>query len=209
MKRMLSLLLTGIVILAQAGTAGAVDYALSTNLPPSSGVSIVAHSITAAGVWSASTLPDLNMDFGDLVWTPGTVAKPVNMWLGSQFFAVDISNLAAGSPTVSISYTEGNNPTGATKSLGVKVVASANKETFNAPVGGVAQNPTESLIWNKPLATLAAGTSITSATLTGGWCRVYLGVYTGSPAVTGAEGFTNADVPGAYTGKVTITATAT
>ena len=103
MKRTLSLLLTGIFILAHAGTAGAVDYAMSATLPSSSGVNIAAHAISATGVWSTTQLPDLNMNFGTLVWTPGTTAAPVNLWLGSQFFAVDVSNANAGSPSVTIS----------------------------------------------------------------------------------------------------------
>ena len=210
MKRKLSLILTGIFILAQAGTAGAVEYALKTNLPVSSGVTIVATSITAAGVWSTTSLPDLNMDFGDLKWETGTATAPVNMWLGTKYFAVEISNVGAGAPGVTVSYAEGNKPSGATKNLGVKVVASVNKETYNPPIAGKAQNPTETLIWSKPLAALGTtGVNVPSSSLTGGWCRVYLGVYTGSPAVTGAEGFTNADAPGSYTGKVTITATTT
>lgn len=200
MKRTLSLLLTSIFVLAHAGTAGAVEYAVSANLPSSAAVSIVGNSITGT-VWTGMT--DTNMNFGDLVWTPGTTSAPVNLWLGSKYFAVDISNVNAGSPNVTISYVDKDKPSASNKYLGVKVVATVNKAVYNA---ATPSKPNETLIWSKPLAALTTSSNIPSATLAGGWCRVYLGVYTGSPAVTGAEGFTNADAPGTYTGTVTITA---
>lgn len=209
MKRTLSVLLTGIFLLAQAGTAKAVEYSLSTYLKPSSGVNIVAHSITAAGVWSSSVLPDLNMNFGDLVWTPGTTAQPVNLWLAPTYFAVDISNVAAGSPSVTISYVEGNKPNGAVHGLGYKTVASIKKEVYVAPNSdGTANPPLETAVSAYALIDLVTPRTIASSNFTGGWARVYLGVYSGSPAVANAEGFLSSDVSGTYTGKVIITATA-
>ena len=151
------------------------------------------------------------MDFGTLVWTPtspdGTVA--INLWLAPTYYAVDISNVAAGSPSVTISYVEGDKPSGATHGLGYKTVATIRKAVYVAPTNGVANPPTETTVEADALIDLVGtGKTIGSSNFTGGWARVYLGVFSGSPAVTHAEGFLSSDVSGTYTGKVIITAAA-
>ncbi len=203
MKRTLSLILTSIFILAYAGTARAEVYQLTTYLKPTSGVNIVAHAITG-GVWATSPLSTLTMDFGTLVWEPGTTAKPVNMWLAPTYYAVDISNVASGSPTVYITYVEKDKPSGAVHGLGYKAIATVKKEVFTSST----TPPAESAVDAFKLIDVTTTKTINSSNFTGGWARIYLGIYSGDPAVTGAEGFLATDVSGTYTGQVTITATA-
>jgi len=48
---------------------------------------------------------------------------------------------------------------------------------------------------------------VTPEELGGDSLNIALGIYTGSPVVAGAEPFTNADIPGNYTGTLTVTST--
>jgi len=123
-------------------------------------------------------------------------------YLPNHFFAIDVGVIGgAGTPDVTVTYTEGLNPNGAGNGLGWHSAATFVRVETASEVPLTAHGP-------KKLLKDLASEHITPAEVAGGFLRVYAGILTGD-ATTPAGGlpFTNADAPGAYNGTLVVTAT--
>ncbi len=147
---------------------------------------------------------------GTLAWgTTDLTYDTVNgIWLGKHFYAIDVAPTigVGGAPaagnfgTVSFSFTGETVPAGQTAGDGLskRAVLTAVK---------VAGTTETNLRGPARLGAVGSLASITGSDVSGGFLRVYVGLYTGLPAVVGAVPPTNGDKPGVYGGTLTITAT--
>lgn len=181
--------------------AAQVSFTVSATIPAATGVSITATKIT--GTTWGSTVTALDFD-------PMTLDTDNGVWLPDHFFAIDVAATGgAGAPDVTAKYVEGSKPSGQTNGLGYKSLATFVKVT------GPDDDQTETQMTahgpKKPLKDLSGGgEQITDTEISGGFLRIYVGIFPGDdPDVTaaGGEPFTNADQPGDYDGTLTITAT--
>lgn len=147
------------------------------------------------------------LDFGTLEWKSGP-----GLFLPNHYFAIDVGAVdVAGNPApgnytfTTMSYSEGELPPGATIGLGKRGTLSAVKVT------GATGSQTETTISNRFLVDVSAATAPTPAQYAGGFLRLYVGIYSGSPVINsatpGVGPFTTADVSGDYTGTLSLTAT--
>jgi hypothetical protein len=135
-----------------------------------------------------------------------------NIWTGSNYYAIDLTATSgSGVPLVNVTYAEGTGTQcpniaaglSATRGcLGTKTIATFN--TVTTATGSDKASP----LGIKRLIDLTGttGEMPVADVPAGGWERVYVGVYTGSPAVSNAVVFSNTDAPGTYVGTLTFTA---
>jgi len=215
MKTKLSLILGGMLLICHTAMAqgnvvtissgGSQAYVVKANVPVSSSIGITASQVTTAGnVFSPND--STTLDFGTLTYTT-TGTPPINVFLPTVYYALDIAVQGAGAPDTLVSYTEGLNPNGSTNGLGTKSMITYAKEVFSS-----SSNPIETVLTSpyQP-ATLGSLSSahIPSTQVAGGWLRTYLGVCTGNPSTdaSNCHPFTAADTTGQYSGTLTFTVT--
>ena len=189
---------TGVSLLLSASAlrADTTNFLVSASVPAATGVSISASSVNAAtNAFTAVTGTNLSFD-------PLTFNAANQVYLPNHFFAIDVGSVGgAGSPNVSVSYTEGLNPSTPGKGLGWHASATFVRVETASEVPLTAHGP-------KKLLKDLTGENITSAEATGGFLRIYTGINTGDASTpTGGIPFTNADKPGAYNGTLVVTAT--
>ncbi len=206
MEKMLKLSLIGAFLIGFPGVSMAVTgsqtFNVSAVVPAATGVSIVASSVNSTtNVFTTVLGTSLSFD-------PMTFDTTNAIFVPNHYFAISVGpSGGGGSTSVTVKYTEGNNPNnvvgGSTHGLGYKSTA-----TFVKVVG-----TTETVLathGKKLLNSLTTQESVTSAEVGAGYFRLYLGVETdptaaGEPA--GAEVFSGADKAGSYAGSLLITGT--
>lgn len=168
-------------------------------MPLATSVNFTATNINAAtGNRTAVSGNSLSFD-------PMSFNSTSQAWFPDHFFAVDVAPSGPGNMNVTVNYTEGNNPNNPAHGLGWKSTATFMKVTGTTETALTAHGPKKML---KDL----SGESITTAEISGGFLRTYLGVVTKDqsaafPDPPTSELFTNADKSGAYDGSLVITAT--
>lgn len=203
MRKITGMMAAGMLLLAQAIPAGAAVFTVRAEVPVASSVNMSVASVNAAtGVFSpvtGTTLQFGTMTFDNVVPAGSTVAP--NIWRAPNYFAIDIANNGAGSPRVTLNYTEGAKPSGQVHGLGWKGTADFKKTT------GSGASTTDNVITGHPKKALkdVVNEQILPTDLTGGWLRVYLGISDGATGSVG-EAFVASDLPGTYDGTLTITA---
>jgi len=206
MKIIMSLLFGGIFILFQSVPlwAAPTTFTVSATVPDATGVGVTVSSVnssTNAFTTEAAGTTALSFD-------PLTFNTTSNIYLPNHYFALDFAvSGGAGSPDVTVTYNEGSNPNGTTNGLGYKSTATFAKEVSNGTT------TTETFLTDhgpkKRLIDLS-GEHVAYTEVTGGFLRIYLGVWTGSTTApadpTNGQPFTAADGAGVYTGSLVVTA---
>lgn len=200
MKKVLSLIVAGVVIFAQSSFAEVKTYTVSATIPASSAVVINAFSVNStSGTRTAVAGTALSLD--PLIYQPS-----LGIYLPDHYFIIESGlGTGAGNQNIVIKYTEGTNPNTPANGLGWKTVATFNKVTGPTTEVAIAGHPKTML---KDLA--GTGKTITPAQIGTGLLRMYVGAVTGDSALgepTGSEVISNADRQGAYSGSIEITAT--
>jgi hypothetical protein len=183
--------------------------ATATTLPPFARVSIYAFHVGTAG--EMTPLSGLEMNFGALSYVEPLPGGGAGYWAPPDYFAIETPVIGGpGTSAVQLYYVPGNNPNLARgrNGLGHKLTVAFFKQQPEAPaqpitgidgLGGASVVALDAL--SRP------GITVSPASVAGGWLRIYIRVYTGSPEVPGAEVFSNSDAPGPYMGTLTVTAT--
>ena len=186
---------TGILfaLLSGAAWAGGQLFMATAYVPTVSGTTMAAYKVTGG---SALLLNDVIFDFGTLEYDGQN-----HVWYAPSYFYITVAAIQGVSPNVKVSYKEGANPNGnLSHALGAKTVITFTRLTATGQQNLMAAHPAQ------PLRDIGAVT-VTPAELGGDSLNIALGIYTGFPVVAGAEPFTNTDVPGPYTGTLTVTST--
>lgn len=222
MKKISLLTITALLALGSAAfaagtTATAGVFTVEANLPAATDVQFVTSKVVgktfsdtvkgsgAALTWGTSDLQFFDKEDG----------KDVNVWRGKHYYAIDFNPVSGTQSApgnyqnVTFAYSSENNPPGqaAGTGLGEKGTITLVKTILNS------KGETEdSKIISKALKDVSTISGIDQSKVSGGWFRVYLGLYPGAAAgsdgeVANAKPFTNADQPGKYTGKLTISVT--
>jgi len=190
---------TSFMMTASVPLATTVDI-VASKIPLSSTVAIAAPTFMAAAAPTAIYPTTANLDFGTLAFD-----SPNGIWLPASYFAIDVSNNGPGAPTVTITYADDLTPAYQAHGLGHKVTADFMKLVWTSASTPANEFP---IPGHPKTALYNMGTKVIDKTLlAGGWLRVYVGISDGKSG-NPAEPFTNADQPGDYTGKLTITAVA-
>ncbi len=154
------LLLIPAVSLAQTSKT----FVVSATVPSATSVSIIANSVNSST--GAFTLaPGTALSFNPL-----TFNSTAGAYFPDHFFAVDVvASGGAGSPSATVTYTEGTNPNSPAHGLGWKSTA-----TFVKTTGSGTSTTDTPMAAHGPKKLLkdVGGESITSAETTGGWLRV-------------------------------------
>ncbi|MBF0331037.1 MAG: hypothetical protein HQL17_03810 [Candidatus Omnitrophica bacterium] len=181
-----------------------VPFTVSATINKVSNVTVSATSVLSAN--SASRSPVIN---NQLAMDPMTYNTALGNYLPDHYFVIDTGATGAGLNVV-MTYAEGNNPNGTGHGLGWKTTGTFFKVTLSGTTETEAVIATHGDANGKKLLKDLANETFTTAQTNGGWLRAYVGVnFAGDPKqVTGAEMFTNADAAGAYSGTLTVTATA-
>ena len=206
MKTVLTMILGALFLVSQAGMAGAVQFDVAASIPLAAGVKMTLNSVDSVTneftkqIGASSTA----LTFNPMIFVPGE-HNDINIWLPNHYFALDIAPDGAGTPDVTLKYTEGVNPNLADgkHGLGWKTVATFKRMTFQLP-----KNKEDDLS-KKLLKDINNEHILASDIGTGSWLRVYFGIVTGDPTANepaGSEVFSNGDRPGAYDGALVITA---
>lgn len=189
--------------------ADTVNFDLTVFIPTATGVNIVAVEVDSA-TNEFGTTPVTAFNFNPMEFiTEGDA----NVWLPDHYYAIDVGVTGGtGSTNITVSYTEGSSPTGqpTNSTLGYKTTASFFTVTGGpAPEDQITTPITTSAGSKVLLIDLVGGVSITPTLLDGGFFRGLVGVYPGDDSATLPAGkpFIGTDVPGTYTGTLTITAT--
>jgi hypothetical protein len=194
----------GLGLTAHAAIDESESFIVSAEVPQATGIAINASQVNASTeVWS--TVSGNTLDFGMMTLSADGVYLP------DHYFAVDVGATGgAGTPSVTVSYTEGTNPNSPDHGLGWKSTA-----TFVRVEGGPGpEDQTEvplSAHGPKKLLKDLSGELFSESEISGGFFRFYLGIVTGDPEATfpdpaAAEVFTNADAHGEYTGTLLVSA---
>jgi hypothetical protein len=205
MKTKLSVILGGLFLAFQVVPvwAAPTTFTVSATVPAATGISITVDSVNSA----TNVFTTLPTGTTALSFDPMTFNTTNNIYIPSIYYALNfaVAN-GAGSPDVTVTYNEGSNPNSGTSNpdgLGFKSTA-----TFAKEVGS-----TETLLTDhgpKKLLTNLNGEHVTFSELTGGYLRIYLGIWVGSTTApadpAGGQPFSNADAPGTYTGSLVATA---
>jgi hypothetical protein len=199
---MLAVFMLGLAPAAMALITDSKQFVVSATVPAASGINIVATQVSLPGnVFGASVTA---MDFNPL-----TFDSTNGIWIPNHYFAVDVgASNGAGNPNITVSYGSESKPAGQVKGLGFKSTATFVKIT--GPAGSQVETPLAAHGPKKLLNSIAGGENITAAEISGGFFRVYVGLYTGDNAglnTLGGEPFTNGDKPGTYQGTLTVSAT--
>ena len=189
------------LIFAQSGRADTVDFPVSATVPAATGISIIATEVDAASNVFGAQVNALNFD--PLVYDDAN-----GIYLPDHYFSIDVGATGgAGSPDVNVTYVEGSKPVGQTNGLGWKTIA-----TFVKITGTPGNEVQTDMVAHGPKQLLKdlAGETITDTELSGGFLRLYVGVFPGDDQdiiSAGGEVFSNADKAGGYNGTLTVTAT--
>ncbi len=206
MKNKLSLILAGLLLcISQSAMAQTVDsLTVSATIPNASGLQLTVTPVNASsGTAGTSSTSATTIPFGTLVFnTANNIYEPTN------YYTVGIGTTGgAGTPTVSVTYTEGtnpNNPGTSTNGLGTKATA-----TFITVASNGAQ--TVSSLGKKRLIDLTGTAGAMGTPPAGSSEQVDVGIWTGSTTApadpSNGTPFSNTDVAGTYTGTLTFTAT--
>jgi len=206
MRNKLGLVLGGLFLMVQAAPvwAAPTTFTVSATVPSATGIGVTVSSInssTNAFTTEAAGTTALSFD-------PLTFNTTNNIYLPNHYFALDFAvSGGSGSPDVTVSYNEGSNPNGSTNGLGYKSTATFAKEVSNGTTNTetflTAHGPKKRLID-------LSGEHVAYTEVTGGFLRIYLGVWTGSTTApadpTNGQPFTTADGAGVYTGSLVVTA---
>ncbi len=187
-------LIAGVLCLqAVAARADSQLFMATAFVPTVSGTTMSAYKVTGG---SAQLLNDVLFDFGTLLYDGQN-----QVWYAPSYFYITVAAVQGVSPNVTVSYKEGANPNGnQNHALGAKVVLTFTRLTATGQQNLMASHPSQAL---KDIGLV----TVTPAELGGDSLDIALGIYRGFPVVAGAEPFTNADTPGAYTGTLTVTST--
>jgi hypothetical protein len=205
MKTRLSLILGSLFLLSQAAMAQTTDtLTVSATIPDASGLQLTVTPVNASsGVAGTSSTTATTIPFGTLTFnTTNNIYEP------TDYYTVAIGATGgAGTPTVNVTYTEGNNPNNpgtSTNGLGTKATA-----TFLTVASNGAQ--TVSSLGKKRLIDLTGTAGAMGTPPSGSYEQVDVGIWTGSTTApadpTNGQPFSNTDVAGTYTGTLTFTAT--
>lgn len=205
MKKTLSCLVLTLalsLVLTPVNQALNTTFTVSASVPAATTVSISAFRVNSAtNAFTPVSGTSLSLD-------PMTYSPSLGIYLPDHFFAIDVaSSGGSGSPSVTVTYTEGTNPNSPAHGLGWKSVATFVKVIGSTETGISAHGP-------KKLLKDLSGEQITSAETSGGFLRMYLGIVTKDNSATfpdpvTGEPFTNADKSGGYNGTFLVSATAT
>jgi len=196
------LALAVMLLLAGQAKADDIDFQVSATVPLANGVSITAVEVDAATNTFGSEVNELDFD-------PLTFDATNNIYVADHYYAIDVGSTGgAGSPDVTVTYTEGSKPSGQTNGLGYKATATfvkieVDEDGDETQTEMSAHGPTQVL---KDL----TGEDVDSDELEDAFLRLYVGLVTGDDEDVlddGGEPFTNADKPGSYDGTLTISAT--
>jgi hypothetical protein len=204
MKPKLSLFLGGLFLFGQSAMAQ-TNYTVSATLPAATGVSIAAASVDSTS-GDSTQLPGGTsvLSFSNMTYNAANGIYVPNLNYSLNF---SVSG-GSGTPDVTVTYNEGSNPNGVSNGLGYKATATFAKEVVGA--GGAT---TESLLAahgpKKRLIDLN-GEHVSYTELTGGYLRIYVGVWTGTttgpaPDPSNGQPFSSADASGTYSGSFVVT----
>ena len=206
MKKTIGFVLATAFVFMQAEMLSAAtrSFTMTTNIPAATGVSMEIH-----GPGGALPSTTALLDFG-----PMTFDATNNVWIPTNYYIIGVKSAnGAGSVDATITYTEGENPNGASgKGLGWHAFATFNKFVPGPFMAGAPEQGVQlELTAHGPRKLLKDLTNehITSDELgVGTTLVVYLNLATGLiPQPSGTVLFTNADAPGTYSGTITFTAT--
>ncbi len=178
-----------------------VDFLVTAEIPAASSVSFNVASVNPGPPITFTPIATTSLNF-DMA-----LNASLGIYLPTSFFAIDVAPTGgAGTPDVQIEYTDTNNPN---SSIGKNGLAAKGVATVVQVVGGPAPSDQSENPLEKETLGGINGTTISAATISGGFMRLYLGIATGEVGVdpAGAEVFTNSDNPGSYEGTLTLTAT--
>jgi hypothetical protein len=211
------LVLLGFVLMlapvSSAQVSDEVSFPITVTLPTATGVSIVAVRVDYVeggdDVWG--TTPVSSFDFNPLGYL-----TTAGIWAPNHYYAIDVGVTGgAGLTTVTVQYAEGTRPTGQALGLGFKAAATF-RSVSGAPGSQTEADVATSVGTRALLDSLTGGVTVTPAMLGSGFFRAYVGIYTGDDPTTtvdetipGGVPFINTDVPGPYTGTLTVSATVT
>jgi len=193
------IMLLGVAVLLLGATAGFADqgsFGINVNIQKSSAIQFVVSRVQGS-TWTPATNA---LNFGQLLY------DSVNGIFYSPFYyAIDIGTTGdgAGQPDdISFSYTPGTNPNQGTALGGLDVKGSLTV---------VKTDGDNDTVINKVLLGKVAGIgTLDKSQFTGGWPRLYVGIFNGDPDnSTGdddEEVFSPADNPGDYSGILLVTA---
>lgn len=197
MKRSIKIFLCSSLLIAQtalgwAATSSTTSLTLSATMPAATAVNVSLSVVTGTTMTSQS---GATMDFGTASYNSTS-----KTYQAKNSFAIDLGAATGGSgtPSLTFTYTEGNNPNGSTKGLGEKASISFAKVTDKG----------QTMVGNKTLLKSITSVSMPASAFAGGSARVYVSVCNGSsddPA--GCTPLSPADAPGQYTGTLTVSTT--
>ena len=208
MKRLFVFLVVilAVTLLPASTLCHAEDFLVTVDVPQATGVSIVATRNQIVGGVE---------EFGPVVtefdFNPMTYDSLNGIYRSSYFYAIDVAATGgAGAPDVTVSYGSESSPVGQLAGLGSKSTI-----TFSKVSGGPApEDQVDAVLAShgptKLLSQIEPGEAITNTELIGGFLRLRVGVFDGGDPVLVADGgepFSNADVPGSYSGILTVSAT--
>ncbi len=187
MRMLLNLIVMVVFLAAQAGQALAGDaktFIVTADVPEVFNGGVVEEGIIGQGPVKDT---DLTWDFGTLSFNP-----EYGIWIASKGYYITLNG------DVSLEYTEGENPNTTAgysgHGLGYKTAIA-----FKDIIG-----TTEVDIMPARAIRNVNGLTIPDRPSDHN-IKMYVGIYTGDPVVSGAEVFTNADHAGTYQGTLTIT----
>jgi len=189
------------LVFTQVNRADTVDFIATVTVPAATGVSIVATEVDSVSNVFGQQVSALNFD-------PMTFDSTNGIYLPDHYFVIDVGAVGgAGSPNVTVTYVEGAKPAGQTNGLGWKSIA-----TFVKITGSPGNEVQTDLTAHGPKKLLKdlSGESILESEISGGFLRLFVGVFPGDDQdiiTAGGEVFSNADKAGTYNGTLSVTAT--
>ncbi len=207
MKTMMVLIIGALFLVLQSISvwAASTTFTVSATVPDPSDISMTVSSVnSSSGAFTTEPQGTTALNFDPLTFNTTS-----NIYVPDHYFAIDVGVVGgAGSPDTTVTYSEGANPNGSSNGMGVKSTATFAKEVTNGSGG-----TTETLLTahgpKKRLIDLS-GEHVTSTEVSGGFLRMYVGVWTGSTTApadpSNGQPFSNADAAGEYTGSLLVTA---
>lgn len=201
--------------------ASTSTLATTVTLTGPTGVNPVALKVLGKGTntsdWNPT--PQTSLSFDPITLNTFTVSgKTFSVFLPDHFFSIDMQYTYGGGAAISqfqFSFI-GTEPAGQTgHGLGVKATATFVKKRLDANGVEVPETVADRVSPGKVLLRDVNTAHVTLSQLSGGWLRVYVGLVTKDPLLgtsdienatgTLAEVFSPGDVPGSYSGTLTIT----
>jgi len=207
MRRIILCIALGIsllLVLVPVSFAVTRSFVVSASVPRATGVGINAFKVDSA-TNAFTPVAGTNLSFDPMVFNTAN-----GIYLPDHYFAIDVAAIGgAGSPDVTVAYSEGANPNSPGKGLGWKSTSTFVKVT--GPTGSQTETGLTAHGPKKLLKDLI-GEFINDTEITGGFLRIYIGVVTHDPAQRFPDPgsgvpFTNGDNPGTYDGTLVISAT--